>query len=124
MPIQYAVTRTPKGHEIFRTESTGEVNEAHAREYRDKVLGPEGGGRPLLAVIRKDVDMSSAARKEFSSISGTNADDSAAMAFVVESTPLRVMMSFIFRVVRYTPKMFSTETEALAFLDAELEQHN
>lgn len=122
MPIQYAVTRTPKGHEIFRTESTGEVNEAHAIEYRQKVLGPEAGGRPLLAVIRKNVDMSAAARKEFSAISGSSDQTAQAMAFVVESVPLRVMMSFIFRVIGYTPKMFSTEPDALTYLDAELEK--
>jgi hypothetical protein len=118
MPIQYGVTRSPKGHEVFRTESTGEVDEAQAREYRERVLG-EGAGKPLLAVIRRGVEMSAAARKEFSNISAASANTTA-RAFVVESAPLRVTMSFIFKVIGYAPKMFSNEPAAMDFLDAEM----
>lgn len=122
MPVNYGSTTTPKGRNVYRTESTGEVTDVHAREYSQKVT-KEAIGLPLLAVIRRGVDMSAAARKEFSSINAGTGDQAiGVMAFVVESAPLRVMMSFIFKVIGMTPKMFSEETEALAFIDAELDR--
>ena len=119
MPIQYEVARTPAGHPIYRTESNGEVTQSHAQEYREKVLGAQRGDMPLLSVTRRDVEMSAAARKELSAI---NADpnDSRPAAFVVESTPMRVTMSFIFKVIGYTPKLFANEAEALRYIDEQL----
>ena len=119
MPIQYEVARTPGGHAIYRTESTGEVTQANAQEYREKVLGAARGELPLLTVTRRGVEMSAAARKELSSISADK-DDPRPAAFVVESAPMRVTMSFIFKVIGYEPKLFATEPEALRYLDEQL----
>lgn len=119
MPIQYEYARTPAGHSIYRTVSSGEVTSAEAKDYCERVLGEARGPRALVTVTPKGVVIGAAARKEFAA-ARPDPSDPRPMVFVVESAPMRVTLSFIFKIIGYQPTMFGTETEAIEYLDRTL----
>ncbi|MBL9039117.1 MAG: hypothetical protein JNG84_11415 [Archangium sp.] len=119
MPIHYDFALTPGGHRYFRTSSTGVVSAADADGYKRRLTEPDVAGLPLVSIIRRDADVSSEARKSFSSITGGTG--SLIFAFVVESAAARVMMAFIFRVIGMAPTLFSNEADAVRHIDAQLQ---
>lgn len=118
MPIAFTEEKTPGGKTILRSVSSGVITAADAGSTFQR-LGPgepfEGAG--LLSLIAPGAEFSAEARKAFT-YDGSGSRLSSPVAVVVESAPMRVMLSFVVRMAGMGghTKFFSSEAQARAWL--------
>lgn len=117
MPIQVQEAKTPKGQRMMLAKVSGAVSLADA-EAMGNQLKP---GQPfhqalVLSIVDKSTDYHPDARRHFQTFNGNFQK----MATVVSSVLLRAAINFMARVggVGGKMKMFSTEAEAVAWLDS------
>jgi hypothetical protein len=124
MPITLSEASTPGGHRVLRSHAQGVVDAADAAHLKLRLAaGAPCHGWPLLAVQESDSRFTVEGRQAFVSFG----EAIALTAIVVTSAPLRVMLNFVIRASQAAGgarpgqvRFFSTEGEALAWLDAEL----
>lgn len=123
MPMTYELSTSPKGRTILRMLSAGEVTAADAEAMnRDMLPGSKFSGLPILAVVEPGANFSPEARKAFTSSQGGGAANP--VAIIVNSAPLRVMLTFILRIsgaLTYT-KFFAAEAAGATWLDEKLDE--
>lgn len=124
MPIDVTIAKTPKGIEYVRGESRGVVSTQEAHALMDSLWanGPHHD-KALLAVVSPGSEFSKDAR---SVLAGKDPERNAKgipIALVVASAPVRVMMSFIFKMADASSRSraFATESEATAWLHSKLD---
>ena len=121
MPMLITKMTTPKGHDIVRMESSGGIVAADAEAMTKLLAHPDFADRAILALVDHGARFSPEARQTFTK---TNTKLNAKpVAIVVSSAPLRVMLSFIIRMsgVAATTRFFSSETDAMAFIEEKLD---
>ena len=124
MPISYVIEKTPGGVEFVRAQSSGTVSAADAHSLMDPLwTGGAHHDKALLAVVMPGSDFSKEAR---SVLSGKDLERNAKglpIALVVENAPMRVMMSFVFKMAGASSRSraFATEAEAKAWIFSKLD---
>jgi hypothetical protein len=117
MPFRYEESRTPKGSPLLVVHASGHVSLADAEVLgvRTAPGGPNHGWR-IITHAAKGIEYAPAARKYFPSMNGNYF----ALATVVTSPIVRAAINMMMRLTGQATdlKMFSTEAEALAWLDA------
>lgn len=124
MPITRQLYRTPGGHTVLRTVTSGQIQEDEAIEMmRTLQKGGEHHGRALLSFTEPDADISAAARKAFTE--SRRMDEEIASAIVITSTSMRVMLNFMLRVAGggagQKMRTFNDEATAVKWLDDHLD---
>lgn len=118
MPIQTEETQTPKGHLCMRARVSGHVSLADAQNMGAQLQpGQRFHQGRVLSIVEKGTDYSPDARKYFPTLNGNYAR----LAVVVTNALLRATINFLTR-LSITPdffRLFSTEAEAMAWLDQE-----
>jgi hypothetical protein len=121
MPIAVKGAKTPKGHEYVHMICSGDISGPDAEGVLAKMApGQELAGRGIMSVIEPGAKYSPEARNVFTRNNGS--ENGNPVAIVVTNAPVRVMLSFIIRLssaAKHT-RFFSTEADALAFLDEKL----
>jgi hypothetical protein len=124
MPITLSKFSSPRGIPMVRSVSTGHLVAADMDGLvRSIAPGAEGGGLPYLALTEKSTTYSPEARGFFTK--NTINLSAPAIAVVVPSLGLRVVVSFMVRVasqlsskIAATPiRLFAEEAEAVAWLE-------
>lgn len=121
MPMTITPSKTPKGKPYLRMMSSGDVSAADG-EGLTKTIAP---GSPLanmaiLGMVADGARFSPDGRHAFTR-SGAMDEGQAPVAVVVNSAPLRVMLTFVIRISGAATRFFNSETDALAWLDEKLE---
>ena len=124
MPTLLSEIVTPAGHRALRSRATGVIDVADAAQLKEAVrAGGPNHGWPLLAIQESDSRFTVEGRQAFVKFG----ESMPAVAVVVTSAPLRVMLNFVIRASQATStaassnvRFFSTEPEALAWLDGEM----
>ena len=120
MPITFTAHQTPRGKTYVRTHSFGVVTGEDAETMMAKMReGAPYYGCGVLSVSDDGTDLKPEARRVFTE-TPTNSGSQlrAPVAIVINSAPLRVMMSFVIRVSGSSPytKFFGNEPEATRWL--------
>ena len=121
MPISIERTKTPRGHPFLLMRSSGDVTSADAAAMFESIaLGTPNDGLAILALVEGGTKYSLAARQAFTK--GGNKMVTIRVALVVNSVPLRVILSFIMRMsgASRNTRFFGNEPAALAWLDETL----
>lgn len=124
MPISVAIEKTPGGVEFVRAESAGVVTAADAHGLMDPLwTGGAHHDKALLAVVTPGSEFSKEAR---SVLAGKDPERNAKelpIALVVENAPMRVMMSFVFKMAGASSRSraFATEAEAKSWMFSKLD---
>ncbi len=119
MPITVTEIVTPAGVAALRSQGSGVVSGDDAHKLQAVVRAHAGW--PLLSFQEAGSSFSVEGRQAFVNFGETIP----AIAVVVTSAPVRVMLSFIIRASQIAGaaaanvKFFTTESEAIAWLDAE-----
>lgn len=118
MPIEIQAGKTPKGQPLMRAQVSGTVTLAEA-EAMGAQLKP---GQPfhqnvVLCLVAKGTEYTPESRRYFGMMRGTFKR----MGTVVDSAVLRAMINFMHRLSGNAAdfRMFSSEAEALAWLDTD-----
>lgn len=125
MPISYDIEKTPGGVEFVCAHSSGVVTADDAHRLMDPLwTGGAHHDKALLAVVTPGSDFSKEAR---SVLSGKDVERNAKelpIALVVENAPMRVMMSFIFKMAGASSRSraFATEAEARSWMFSRLDR--
>jgi hypothetical protein len=124
MPLTYAEFTSPRGVRMVRSLVSGELGLEEA-QLIEKALLPGGDmhGLPYLAVAEKGTSFSPEFRGYFSHRQMSM--DTPAIAMVMPTTPLRVLVSFIVRVaqrfnrgaITQPIQFFASEVEAITWLE-------
>ena len=124
MPIDTVIRKTPGGAAFVYAVSRGEVTAADAHALMDP-LWPGGAhhDKALFAVVAAGSDFSKDARSVLSGKDGERNAKGLPIALVVSSAPMRVMMSFIFKIAGASgrSRAFATEAEAQAWFFSKLD---
>ncbi len=119
MPLSFSTAKTPKGREYRRVVASGVVSADDALTLnRDIASGGPFERHPILGVVESGADFSAEARQALTS-GGKDGKDSNQTAIVVNSAPLRVMLTFVVRISggAATTRFFAAEAPALAWFD-------
>lgn len=112
---------TPRGLRAVRTVASGEVAGRDLQPFFAAVRpGGEYFGLPILSVTTQGTRYTPEARKLMSDMTPENGGigSSVRLAMVVDSVVLRLMIQLVLQVTRAgQSKMFSTEEQAIAYLD-------
>ncbi|WAS93486.1 DUF7793 family protein [Nannocystis punicea] len=117
MPFLFEEATTPQGKPLLRILARGEVTLADAEALGARI---EPGARNhrwrILSVVEKGTEYSSAARKYFPNLQPMYG----AIAVFVTSPIVRAAINMMMRLTGQAPnlRLFSTEEEGLAWLDA------
>lgn len=117
MPIRVEEGKTPKGRRIMVAHVEGLVTLAEAEAMgRELLPGQRFHQGRLLNIVAKGTEYDAAARRHFQSFNGNYEK----MAVVVTSALVRAAINFMVRVTaqKIPLQMFSSEAEAIAWLDA------
>jgi hypothetical protein len=115
MPISTDFPRTPSGREYVRALASGDISDRDAHQLMDSLrVGQPHHEHALMAVLTAGTSVSSEARKVLAEQDPHRNAKNLPIAVVVHSAPLRVMMSFIFRVAgaHQRARIFGDEAEA------------
>lgn len=121
MTMTYDLFKTAKGHTVVRIVSSDDVTADQANKLNaDMAAGAKFANLPILALVEPGANFSPEARKAFTSQQGGATNP---VAIVVNSAPLRVMLTFIIRIsgAAAATRFFSSEAEAQAWLDEKLQ---
>ena len=117
MPIRQEDGITPRGRPCLRLYSTGVVTLADS-EALLAVVGPGGKyhRQRVITIASKDVEYTAEARKHLPTTNGNYL----ALAVVLQSTIVRAAINLMMRFAKDlgAVHMFSTEEEAMAWLDS------
>jgi len=116
MPISTEEGKTPNGKRMMLAKVSGPVSLADAQAMGDLLKpGNPFHGALVLCLVDKSTDYHPEARRHFSTFTGNYGR----MATVVTSVLLRAAINFMMRVigVRQNLQLFTTEAEALKWLD-------
>ena len=120
MPLDISETRTPAGKPLLLVQATGVVTGTQAQVLVDDVAkgGPHADW-PIYCKIAKGTEYTPEARKTMTA-GGTYP----CCAILVTSSVLKTLVNFMMRVTGSDPRarMFSTEAEAMAWIDRVLQQ--
>jgi hypothetical protein len=117
MPIQIQEGKTPKGQKYMVARVSGHVSLAEAEAMGAQMEpGQPFAGVLVLNLVEKDTQYSPESRKYFTSMKGKYKR----MATVVQSAIVRAAINFALRVSGGADefRMFKSEPEAMAWLDA------
>lgn len=117
MPIEYKLTKSPAGHEVLSTVSSGMVTDSDAATYTaNRVPGGKYEKYPLLAVTAPDTQFEPQARKTFSNLPKSTYPQ----AIIVTNMAVRVIISFMMKMSKGSgpeTRIFGSEVEGFAFID-------
>ena len=124
MPMSWSSRLTPRGCRYLRTVSSGLVTDGDARHFN----GVIADGQPhhhdsVLAIIEPGAEFSPAARKAFMGMGGVQTGPKVYVAVVVNSAPLRVLLSFVIRMsgAVSSTRFFESEDAAARWLHDSLD---
>lgn len=120
MPLTLTMEQFKSGRRYVRSWAEGVVSGDDAQRVASRIAaGGDLEGVPLLNVMASKVDLAPEARKIFAGVN-SGRQEMSKMAVVAASAPLRVTLSFVVRLAGMADhtKFFSTEPEALAWLEA------
>ncbi len=121
MTMTYDTFKTTKGRTALRIVCSDDVTAEQANKLNaDMAPGAKFANLPILALVAQGANFSSEARKAFTSQQGGASNP---VAIVVNSAPLRVMLTFIIRIsgAAAATQFFSSEEAALAWLEEKLQ---
>lgn len=127
MPISITFPSSPNGREYVRAVSEGLVSPGDAHQLMDLLVsGQPHHEHGLVCIIGSGTSFSADARKVFSFNDPSRNERGIPTAVVVPSVPMRVMMSFIFRMAgaEKRARLFPTETEAVTWVESALDRKN
>lgn len=117
MPFRFEDSKTPAGKPCLLIHASGSVELADAKALEAMIVpGGRYHGGLVLSLVDKSTEYKPDARKYFAKLP----DKYGAMGVVVTSPIVRAAINLIMRLTGQARafKMFSTETEAFAWLDA------
>lgn len=119
MPMSWSSRQTPRGRSYLRTYSSALVTDADALEFGHVI----SAGQPhyltsVLAVIEAGAEFSPEARKAFMGMGAVQTGPKVYVAVVVDSAPLRVLLSFVIRMTGAvsSTRFFESEDAATRWL--------
>ena len=115
MPFQFEEAVTPQGKPLLRVHAQGEVALADAQELEARLEGRNRRWR-VISIVDKGTEYAPPARKYFPNLQHKYS----AMAAVVTSPIVRAAINMMMRLSGQAPdlRLFTSEEEALAWLDA------
>lgn len=122
MPITFTIHETPRGKKYIRTHSFGVVTGEDAESMMSQLRpGAPLEGAGVLSIADSGTDLRPEARRVFTENPDASSGKSPLrypVGIVLNSAPLRVVMSFVIRVSGSSDftKFFSNEAEATAWV--------
>lgn len=121
MPITFTIHETPKGNKYIRTHSFGVVTGEDAESMMSQLRpGAPLEGAGVLSIADSGTDLRPEARRIFTESPSTEGKSPLRypVGIVLNSAPLRVVMSFVIRVSGSSDftKFFSNEADATAWV--------
>lgn len=124
MPLEFSEHTSEGGMPYLRADASGQVSFDDAKAFEAQVKRPEWHRGMVLSVVAKGTEYLPAARKHFAALS----DDVNALATVVTSPIMRATMNMMLRLGRVrgkrTLRMFTSEAEAITWLESEWAKHS
>jgi hypothetical protein len=118
MPIQFSEHTTESGMRYLRSDVSGHVDLDDAKAFEAYIKRPEWHRGLALSVVQKGTEYAPDARKLFNSMT----EDITALATVVTSPIVRAAINLMMSIGKIRGKsplrMFTSEAEALAWLES------